>query len=118
MICNIIDEEFFNIIVTENLQFSGSEEGKKLNFEGERYTVTEPRINNIGNILFGSCSDAGFDSGFTTSLSQPRQIPPPPPLQPIQICTVFEGDCTGFIADGERKECTIKNYVVGTFGGR
>ena len=34
-VCNEIIEESFNIIVTDNVEFPGSEEGKKLNFNGK-----------------------------------------------------------------------------------
>ena len=37
--CNI-NETNFDIIITDNIEFPGSEDGTKLNFNGERYTVT------------------------------------------------------------------------------
>ena len=30
----------------------------------------------------------------------------------IGIYVLFDGDCSGFVQDGELKECTVKNYVV------
>jgi len=104
-ICNNLDEEFFNIIITDEVEFAGSEEGTKLNF-GERYTVTEDVIS--GEILQSSdsqCQEAGFDGAI--SIFSQELLPPI-----TNMCVVFEGDCSGVIQDGELKECTIKNYVV------
>ena len=40
-VCNTIDEELFKMIVTDDIEFSGSEDGTKLNLNGDRFTVTE-----------------------------------------------------------------------------
>ena len=108
-VCDNINEETFRIIVTEDIEFSGSEEGTKLTVEGERYTVTEE--SNIGNEEQSSgfnftCKESGFDGGFTIGLDNTEAV----------ICTLNEGDCSGFLQDGQQKECTVKNYVV-TNGG-
>ena len=101
-LCDNLNEATFEMIVTDNVEFPGSEEGKKLNFDGERYAVTEGT--NLGIIERNSdfpfqCQIAGFDDGFILGTD-------------IAICTVFEGECSGIIQDGELKECTVKNYVV------
>ena len=105
-LCDIANEVNFDMIVTDNIEFPGSEDGKKLTFNGERYTVSEET--NIGfeeqiPILDSICQEAGFDSGFAiTDLNFPDLV----------FCTVFEGKCSGFVQDGELKECTVKNYLV------
>ena len=107
-VCSIINEELFKIIVTDDIEFTGSEEGIKLNFNGERYAVTEDI--NSGEILqnpnFNSeCQEAGFDGGF--------EIPDIPGLSnSVKMCVLFEGNCSGIVEDIELKECTIKNYVI------
>lgn len=101
-LCNTLNEATFEMIVTDNVEFPGSEDGTKLNFKGERYAVTEDV--NLGlmqqdvDIPF-QCQLAGFDDGF-------KIVPD------IIICTENIGECSGIIQDGELKECTIKNYVV------
>ena len=96
-----IDEASFNIIVTDDIEFPGSEEGTKLNFNGERFTVTEDV--NVGGIeqngsVNSQCQEVGFDGGFL--------------LDNLLICTLNEGECSGIVQDSELKECTVKNYVV------
>ena len=96
--CDNLNEATFKMIVTDNVEFPGSEEGKKLNFNGERYTVTEKLMleNPEANL---ACQEAGFDFGIIS-------------FNEDLFCTVFEGDCSGIIQDGELKECTVKNYMV------
>ena len=101
-ICENIDENFFKIIVTDDVEFPGAEEGTKLNLNGERYTVTEEMVTN--DFVNFQCELAGFNSGFTVNS--------PDSGNQISICTEFEGECSGIIQDGELKECTIRNYVV------
>ena len=36
-----MNESSFDMIVTDNIEFPGSEDGTKINFNGERYTVNE-----------------------------------------------------------------------------
>ena len=100
-LCNTIDEAAFDMIVTDNIEFPGSEDGKKITFNGERFTVTEDA--NIGEIrqiegVNSVCQEIGFDGGFE--------------LAGFIMCTLNEGECSGIIQDGELKECTIKNYVA------
>ena len=100
-VCNTIDEEFFNMIVTDDVKFSGSEDGTKLNLNGERFTVTEmasmgQQQDQETTLL---CQEAGFDDGFLVN-------------ENIIICTLFEGKCSGIVEREELKECTVKNYVV------
>ncbi|MGD1836471.1 MAG: hypothetical protein ACPKPY_00250, partial [Nitrososphaeraceae archaeon] len=71
-VCNKINVTSFNMIVTDNIEFSGSEEGTKLSLNGERYTVTESV--NVGEMFQNEsqnsqCQEAGFDSGFMIGLS-------------------------------------------------
>ena len=104
-VCDRINESIFDMIITDNIEFPGSENGKKITFDGERYTVSEEA--NIGfedqDSFFNSqCQEAGFDGGllvvgFDFSAG---------------LCTVFEGECSVIVQDGELKECTVKNYLV------
>ena len=100
-LCNTIDEAAFDMIVTDNIEFPGSENGKKITFNGERFTVTEDanigEIRQIEGVNF-VCQEIGFDGGFE--------------LAGFIMCTLNEGECSGIIQDGELKECTIKNYVA------
>ena len=99
-ICDNLDEAFFKIMVTDDIKFPGSKDGIKLNFNGERYTVTEDP--NLGNIIqhLELCREANFDDGFLVN-------------ENILICTEFEGECSGIVEDNELKECTVNNFVVG-----
>ena len=105
-ICTEINESSFDMVVTDNIEFPGSEKGKKLSFNGERYTVTEEfnlgiiQQTEFNNLL---CQESGFDSGFFINLFNGPQI---------LICVLNEGECSGIIQDGELKECDIKNYVI------
>ena len=105
--CDRINESDFDMIVTDTIEFAGSEDGKKITFNGERYTVTEePNTGTIGqsediNIQY---QEAGFDSGFIIEGIEP--------FPPLNFCTVFEGECSGIVQDNELKECTIKNYLI------
>ena len=108
-LCNDINEELFKIIVTDDVKFPGSEDGIKLNFTGERYTVTEDVI--MGEILqneiaTSDCQEAGFDNGFILA-NIDGQI-----SNEAIICIVSEDECSGIVSDNELKECTIKNYVI------
>ena len=103
-VCENIDDEFFKMIVTDDIEFPGSEDGTKLNLNGERYTVTEKGNNGQEDNLVPLpllCEEAGFDKGFLLD-------------ENIIICTEFEGECSGILKKGELKECTVENYVVGT----
>ena len=105
LLCNTVNESSFDMIVTDNIEFPGSEQGKKITFNGERYTVSEePNIGVEGQIpiLDSFCQEAGFDDGFVIEGDFPGFL----------FCTVFEGKCSGFVQDGELKECTVKNYLV------
>ena len=104
-LCNTVNESSFDMIVTDNIEFPGSEDGKKISFNGERYTVSEEP--NIGverqnPILDFLCQQAGFDGSFVIDGDFPDLL----------FCTVFEGKCSGIVQDGELKECTVKNYLV------
>ena len=104
-VCDIIHESSFDMIVTDNIEFPGSEDGKKINFNGERYTVTEEfnlGIEEPNSFRNSQCQEAGFDGSLDIFLFGTD----------IEICTIFEGECSGIVQDGELKECTIKNYLV------
>ena len=100
-VCNNINGAFFDMIVTDNIEFPGSEDGKKITFNGERYTVTEEKFvsNEFNN---QRCQEAGFDNGFQVNI---------PTTAGVGICVMFEGECSGIVQDGELKECTVENYV-------
>ena len=100
-VCNNIDEEFFKMILTDDIEFSGSEDGTKRNLNGERFTVIEEANTGHENqeLISLRCQESGFDEGFLVN-------------ENIIICTEFEGECSGIVERGELKECTIKNYVV------
>ena len=106
-LCDEVNESSFDMIVTDNIEFPGSEDGKKITFNGERYTVSEEQ--NIGfkdnNGINSACQEAGFDLGFSV-------IPFASFANEAFFCTVFEGDCSGIVQDGELKKCTVKNYLV------
>ena len=96
-----IDESSFDMVIRDDIEFPGSEEGTKLNFNGERFTVTEDV--NVGEIrqnefVNSECQKVGFDGGFF--------------LERLSICTLNEGECSGIVQTSELKECTVKNYVV------
>ena len=101
--CEKINAELFNIVVTDDIEFLGSEEGTKLTYNGERYTVTEENTLTFeSDEDVAECQASGFDSAtgvFTEDLD-------------ALVCILFEGDCSGFVQDKELKECTVKNYVV------
>ncbi|MGD1834500.1 MAG: hypothetical protein ACPKQO_02120 [Nitrososphaeraceae archaeon] len=103
-VCNNINKEAFNIIVTDDIEFPGSEEGTKLNFNGQRFTVTEEQFISDENIN-SQCLEAGFDGGFAFPFGTGGSA--------IFICILNEGECSGIIQDGELEECTVKNYAVG-----
>ena len=101
-----IDESSFNMVIRDDIEFPGSEEGTKLNFNGERFTVTED-VNLLegiqqNSIVNSQCQEVGFDGGFF--------------LDNLSICTLNEGECSGIVQDSELKECTVKNYVVADGG--
>ena len=106
-ICSNINEEAFNIIITDDVEFPGSEEGTKLTF-GERFTITEESIFELNpnptnqEIINSACQESGFDDGFILNLEG----------APVIICTLNEGECSDVIQDGELKECTVKNFVI------
>ena len=106
LICNNVNEDFFDITVTDNVEFPSSGEGTKLNFNGERFTVTEEfiKIGTTTDFISSKCQQSGFDEGLVIPLGIGSFN--------IGTCVIFEGECTGIVQDGELKECTVKNYVV------
>ena len=105
-VCEQVNEEFFDITVTDNIEFQGSEEGTKLNFNGERYTVTEEQFPFVEELDSG-CQGFGFDTGFDVFIQADGSF------QEIFVCTLFEGECSDIVQKNELKECTVKNYIVG-----
>ena len=117
--CAEIDDSFFEIKVENANIFEGDEDGTKLTFNGERFTVTEENSNAVETALVGVfpgfsleleliCQESGFDSsyvnaGFNEGL--------------VVSCVNFEGDCSGIVQDGELKECTVENHVVSVGDG-
>ena len=109
-VCNTVNEEFFNMIVTDNIEFPGSEDGKKITFNGERYTVSEETVDfgEFSESISFLCQEAGFDGSVTIPLGIDSLL--------VAACIVFEGECSGIVQDGELKECTLKNYIVSIDG--
>ena len=102
-ICNNVDENSFNIIVTDNIEFPDSEDSTKLTLNGEQYTVTE-ESDVIENEEFAfDCKHSGFDDGIVLLTFEAG----------LDVCVIFEGECSGVIQDGEQKECIVKNYIRG-----
>ena len=106
--CEGINPSTFEIKISDNIEFPGSEEGTKLTFNGERFTVSEESINtdessqqDIDNI----CKLSGFDDGGIIGSFDDSQ-------REFMSCIIFEGDCSGIVQDNKLKECTVENYVV------
>ena len=97
-ICDTVDEDFFDIVVTDDIKFPGSNDGTKINFTGDVFYVTEKDLRESAPL----CEKAGFDSAIFEMVDG----------LPVGLCVLFEGDCSGFVHDGELKECTVKNYLV------
>ena len=109
--CEGINPSIFDIKITDDIKFSGSEKGTivNLNGGGERFTVIEKKSKtessspqeNINNI----CQFSGFDGGIIGlfDINEEREF---------TSCILFEGDCSGLVQDKEQKECIVKNYVV------
>ena len=116
--CEDIDDSSFEIKVENANIFEGDEDGTKLTFNGERFTVTEETSTKVekdlGNIVPEivlsielSCQESGFDSSYIFGMPRGGDG-----FIPVISCVLFEGDCNGIVQDGELKECTVKNYVV------
>ena len=74
------------LYVTDNIEFPGSEEGTKLNFKGERYTVTETGDSSENEEEFNiDCQRNGFDKGIVISAMIITQR--------FASCVIFEGEC-------------------------
>ncbi|MGD1835224.1 MAG: hypothetical protein ACPKQO_05835, partial [Nitrososphaeraceae archaeon] len=62
--CEGINPSLFNIKITDNIEFPSSKKGTKLNFNGERFTVTEEFIKTeLSDDIKKICQDSGFDEG-------------------------------------------------------
>ena len=117
--CEDIDDSSFEIKVENANIFEGDEDGTKLTFNGERFTVTEENSNAVETALVGlepsgpatsltielACQESGFDSSYVFGMLGEG-------IDPVISCVNFEGDCSGIVQDGELKECTVKNHVV------
>ena len=102
--CENIDAELFTLEINKNPKFQGSEEGTKINYNENAFTVEEAsEFENFGPFSF-ACDESGFDSVTAERLDNSEII--------AVSCLLFEGECSGTIQDGELKECTVKNYVV------
>ena len=89
--CENIDHSLFEIIVTDNIEFPGSEEGTKLNFNGERYTVRENEEFDFGfpsEVLPSACKASVFDDGIVISVESGIIA---------GSCISFEGECNGIV---------------------
>ena len=107
--CQEINASLFTIKITDNIKFQGSEEGTKLNFNGERFTVTEEFIKTeLSEDIKKICQDSGFYNGgiiklFTENNNKELEF---------ASCVLFEGECSDIVQNKELKECTVENYVV------
>ena len=100
--CEDIEIDSFEFTLLPQVDFPASEEGTKLNIVGERYTVVE-KNEFINSPYPFFCQNSGFDTAVFTPLENGLAA---------LSCVLFEGECSGFVQDGELKECTVKNYVV------
>ena len=107
--CQEINASLFTIKITDNIEFPGSEQGTKLNFNGERFTVTEEFIKTkLSEDINKICKDFGFDNGGIIKLFNDETNNE---LKEFASCVLF-GDCSDIVQDKELKECTVENYVV------
>ena len=108
-VCDPIGPESFEITIEDKLVFEGSEEGKKINFNGERYTVTEQSSseeNEFNGEIDFFCKTSEFDQGIVKELNVLNEV------IDIGVCVLFEGECSGILQKGELNECTVKNYIT------
>ena len=56
-VCDTIDEDFFEIVVTDDIKFPGSKDGTKINFNGDVFRVPEKDLRESAPL----CEAAGFD---------------------------------------------------------
>ena len=106
--CDPLGPETFEITIEDKLVFEGSEEGTKINFNGERYTVVEEssQENEINDKLDFLCKQSGFDEGLEQSFNILNEE------IDVGVCAIFEGECSGILKKGELNECTVKNYIT------
>ena len=100
--CEDIDIDSYEFTLLPQVDFNISEEGTKLNLVDERYTVAEKIVFEDSSFSV-FCNASGFDTAVFTPIENGVLA---------WSCVLFEGDCSGFVQDGELKECTVKNYVV------
>ncbi|MGD1834163.1 MAG: sialidase family protein [Nitrososphaeraceae archaeon] len=101
--CEGINPSMFDIKITEDIEFQGSEEDTKLNY-GERFTVIQKvKLESSSEDIDRICQLSGFDNGFVDSFDNGERE--------FISCILFEGDCNGFVQD-ELNRCTVKNFII------
>ena len=113
-VCEKINTESFNIVVTDDIEFPGQEEGTKFNIgkDTERYTVLEEG-DSIDESFVSMCLASGFDDGIIVDVSNNNGQDNESPISSVQSCVLFEGECSGIVQNNELIECTVQNYIVG-----
>ena len=111
-ICPQIDESTFSAFIHKKtaLVEDLSSEGKSTNLNKFHYIVSEDEVDDRNGFDDGQCG-----SDFDEYVSFTRFLEPLELTFHYDICVVYEGDCEGYISVGERKTCTIKNYIIGGF---
>ncbi|MGD1837469.1 MAG: sialidase family protein [Nitrososphaeraceae archaeon] len=101
--CEGINPSIFDIKITEDIEFQGSEEDTKLNY-GERFTVIQKvKLESSSEDIDRICQLSGFDNGFVDSFDNGERE--------FISCILFEGDCNGFVQD-DLNGCTVKNFII------
>ena len=113
-ICPQIDESTFSAFIHKKTAFVEdlSSEGISTNLNKFHYTVSEDEIDDRNGFDDEQCG-----SDFGEFVSFDRYLAPLDLFINYNICVVYEGDCEGSISAGEKKTCTIKNYITSGFIG-
>jgi hypothetical protein len=105
-----VDESDFKVQVFKDVALAqlSSPTSNTVNLANDNYIVTEGSLEDrIRHDT--SCDVAGFDHFQLFALERQGEV------LFYEICVNYKGDCSGTISDGEIKECTVQNYLVGAF---
>ena len=82
--CQDVSADDFNLKVTDDKEFQGSEEGTKIDLDGKGFVVDEnSRLGSVPEQIF-NCIDSGFDTTVLEFVNDESVV---------QSCVLFEGDC-------------------------